>query len=229
ASKFAEALARAGATVISGGALGIDSAAHRGALAVGGRTAAVLAGGVDRVYPAVHAGLFMQIREHGCLVSQFALGSSPSGYRFLVRNRLIAGLCRAVVVVEAPERSGALSTAHAANDFGREVFVVPATIDKMGFRGSHALIRDGATLVDHPDQVLEAVGLPTSAALAAPERSPASSVGEAILAALTENPITTDRLAEQTGLGAAQLLAELTDLEMEGWVTKHPGGFAKRV
>jgi DNA processing protein len=159
AMKFAEAFARAGVTVVSGVALGIDAAAHRGTLAEGGKTIAVLAGGIEQVYPAVHSHLFRQIRESGCLVSQHAVGSRPNGYRFLMRNHLIAALSLGVVVVEAPERSGALATAHAANDQGKQVFVVPANIENANFKGSHALIRDGATLVDHPDQVLAALQL----------------------------------------------------------------------
>ncbi len=225
ATKFAEALARSGVTVVSGGALGIDTAAHRGALQVGGQTVAVLAGGVDKVYPAINRGLFDQIRSSGCLVSQFAVGAKPNSYKFLARNGLIAALSQAVIVIEAPARSGSLRTAHAANDLGRQVFVVPATIDMLSFAGSHALIRDGATLVDHPDQVLEAIGL--EAAPPQAKRAPASSKGARILDILGMAPLSPEKIAERTGLDAAEVLAELTMLELEGAATRSPGGFVK--
>lgn len=224
AAKFAEAFARAGVTVVSGGALGIDAAAHQGALQAGGKTIAVLAGGVDKVYPAIHRPLFARIRENGCLVSPFAIGFRPTPYRFLARNHVIAGLSRAVLVVEVPTRSGALRTAHASCEMGREVFVVPANIDNLNFQGSHALIRDGATLVDHPDQVLQALGLGNAPAAPKPQ---ASSIGEKILTALETEPITLDKLAERCDLPSATLMAELTLLELEGMVCRHPGGFSK--
>lgn len=147
AQKFAEGLVQAGVTVVSGGALGIDAAAHTGALAAAGRTVAVLAGGVDNVYPSVHAGLFTRIRESGCLVSQFACGAKPGEHKFLLRNDLIAALCTAVLVIEAPPRSGALRTAATAADLGREVFVVPATIDNRAYWGSFNLLRDRKSVV----------------------------------------------------------------------------------
>jgi|GEM_PF-677031 len=147
AMKFSEALARSGIVVVSGGAHGVDAAAHKGCLAEGGSTVAVLAHGVDQAYPAMHRSLFERIRESGCLLSPFAIGIKPSRYRFLVRNHVIAALSAGVLVVEAPEQSGALSTAHAAAEMGRQVWVVPANIDQPGFKGSHALIRDGASLV----------------------------------------------------------------------------------
>lgn len=223
ARKFAEAFARSGVTVVSGGALGIDAAAHKGALEGGGQTIAVLGGGVDNVYPAVHGGLFRTMRESGCIVSQFALGSKPTPYRFLVRNQLIAALSWATVVIEAPMRSGALRTAHAANDLGRQVFVVPANIDNLNFAGSHALIRDGASLVDHPDQVLEALDLK-----AAPQPvlfTPESEEARQVLSVLTTDPLTPEKIAELTGLSAAAVLSELTILEVEGAALRDSRGF----
>jgi DNA processing protein len=226
AMKFAEAFARAGVTVVSGGALGIDAAAHRGTLGEGGKTIAVLAGGVEQVYPAVHNHLFGQIRGNGCLVSQHAIGSRPNGYRFLMRNHLIAALSLAVVVIEAPERSGALATAHAANDQGKQVFVVPANIDNGNFKGSHALIRDGATLVDHPDQVLDGLGLTASPKqLVLPELS---DVGAKIMAAIAGSPLATEFIVEQTGLDTAEVMAELTMLEIDGRVIRDGAKFAVR-
>lgn len=225
AQKFAEGLARAGVTVVSGGALGIDAAAHTGALAVGGRTAAVLAGGVDYVYPSVHAGLFSRIRASGCLVSQFACGARPGEHKFLLRNDLIAALCTAVLVVEAPNKSGALRTAAAAADLGREVFVVPARIDDRSYWGSFNLLRDGATLAYHPDQILLSLGIePVSATPVAPPQGDA----ERILAALTVDPSDPERIVERTGLDASTVLSELTMLEIDGRVLRHAGGYALR-
>lgn len=226
AHKFAEALARAGVTIVSGGALGIDAAAHRGALEAGGQTAAVLAGGVDHVYPAVHSGLFTQIREKGCLVSQFAAGTRPSEYRFLVRNVLIAALSSALIVIEAPLRSGAMRTAQAAADLGREVFVVPANIDALSFQGSFALIRDGATLVSHPHEVLEALGVaPVEAAPITPQ---AGSIGDRILSVLTVQPLAAELIVERTGLETSDVLSELTMLELDGRILRDAGGYAIR-
>lgn len=224
--KFAEAFARSGVTVVSGGALGIDAAAHKGALAEGGKTIAVVAGGIEQVYPAVHGGLFRQIRASGCIVSQHAIGSRPNGYRFLSRNHLIAGLSTAVVVIEAPERSGALATAHAACNQGKQVFVVPANIDNANYRGSHALIRDGATLVDHPDQVLMGLGL--SAVSAQPVLPDLSDVGSKIMAALATGPLGVEFIVDASGLDTSEVMAELTMLEIDGRVMRDGSKFAVR-
>jgi DNA processing protein len=222
--KFAEAFARAGITVVSGGAIGIDGAAHKGALAAGGKTIAVLAGGVDRWYPAIHRGLFQQIRESGCLVSQFACGAKPNAYRFLQRNCLIAGLSRATVVIEAPERSGAIHTANRANEMGRHVFVVPANIENINFRGSHALIRDGAILVDHPDLVMDALGvLPSETTEAA---SPISEIASKILSNLSTTPLAVEFILDRTGLPMSDVIGELTLLELEGRIIHDAGGYA---
>lgn len=223
AQKFAEAFARAGVTVVSGGALGIDAAAHTGALDAGGKTAAVLAAGVDHVYPAVHAGLFARIRQQGCLVSQFAVGTKPNEYKFLIRNALVAALSQAVLVIEAPLKSGAMRTAHVAAEYGRDVFVVPANIDAWTFAGSFSLIRDGASLVTHPDEVLEAMGV---APVGAEPVAPASSLGEQILAVLTVQPLATELIVERTGLPTVDVLSELTMLELEGRVIRDAGGYA---
>lgn len=226
AQKFAEAFVMAGVTVVSGGALGIDAAAHRGAMVGGGSTVAVLLTGVERVYPSVHAGLFSEIRQQGCLVSQFAIGTSGArDFRPLMRNRTIALLSEAVLVVEAPARSGSLSTAAAAAELGRPVFVVPAGIDMESFRGSHALIREGATLVDHPDQVLSYWGLSIERA-----HQPASVGGiqKTILDALTVHPLACEFIVERTGLDAATVMSELTILEVEGLVLREAGGYAIR-
>lgn len=224
AQKFAEAFARAGVTVVSGGAFGIDAAAHKGALAAGGHTAAVLLTGIERTYPLEHRGLFQQIRGSGCLVSQFAVGVGQGKYHPIVRNHTIAALCLGVVLVEVPARSGAITTAHAANDLGRQVFVVPANIDNESFRGSHAMIRDGATLVDHPDQVLDALGI-IRLTSETPEVN-LSDLARTILSVLSVNPTPTDIIIEQTGLSSSDILAELTMMELEGHVIRDRTGYA---
>ncbi len=226
ATKFAEALARAGVTIVSGGAVGIDEAAHRGALNVGGKTIAVLAAGIEVNYPVVHASLFRSIRGQGCLVSQYAIGTKPNSYRFLARNGLIAALSQVTILVEAPMKSGALRTAHSANEFGRQVFVVPSNIDNLNFAGSHALIRDGATLVDHPDQVLEAMDLAGAPAQALP--SYLSDTAKMIHNVLSMQPTTVEKIVELTGLDPSAVLSDLTMLEIEGAVTREPQGFVTR-
>ena len=223
AFKFAQAFASAGVTVVSGGALGIDAAAHKGALEAGGKTAAVLATGVEAVYPAVHHGLFARIAQSGCLLSQFAVGSRAADYKFLIRNILVASLSQAVLVIEAPAKSGALSTATAANDLGREVFVLPANIDHFGFQGSFALLRDGATLVTHPDQILESLHIEPPRTQ---EEVEISLLGKKIIAVMTSDPISTERIVEQTGLETSDVLSELTMLELDGQVIRGPNGYA---
>ena len=223
AFKFASALAKAGVTVISGGALGIDAAAHKGALDAGGKTVAVLATGVEAVYPAVHHNLFQQIAASGCLVSQFALGSRLADYKFLIRNILVASLSQAVLVIEAPARSGAISTATAANELGREVFVLPANIDHFGFQGSFSLLRDGATIVTHPDQILESLQIEP---LPEEQAVEASAIGNRILATLTSNPLSTELIVERSGLETSEVLSELTMLELDGRVIRGPNGYA---
>lgn len=223
ARKFAEAFARSGLTVISGGAQGIDAAAHEGAMEAGGKTGCVLACGIDRVYPAAHRGLFDRIREQGCLVSQFPAAWSPRHDSFVQRNATVAGLSDAILVVEAPERSGALITANRANEYGRPVFVVPGNISTLTFRGSHALIREGATLVDHPDQVMEEMGLRPALTLQSEENL--TDDQRAILRSLGAEPILADKIAEVCGLDSSAVLSELTMLELDGRILRGPGGY----
>jgi len=229
AIKFAESFAKAGVTVVSGGALGIDAAAHEGALDAGGATVAVLGTGVDVAYPAAHRGLFDRIRRSGLLVSQFAVGTKALAYRFPIRNHLIAALSSAVVVIEAPGGSGAILTANAAAELGRDVFVVPGPITQPSFRGSHALIRDGAGLTDHPDQVLEAIGASPPLDLQPSDGSDFSETQRRILEALREKPLPAELIAERTGLATADLLAELTELELAGAVRREAGLFASKL
>ncbi|MEQ1935847.1 MAG: DNA-processing protein DprA, partial [Fimbriimonadaceae bacterium] len=224
--KFASALASAGVTIVSGGALGVDAAAHRGALEAGGKTVAVMITGIEAAYPREHEALFRQIKKEGCLVSQFAVGAKKLQWdtRPLARNQTIAALSQAVLVIEAPYRSGALSTAHAANDLGRQIFVVPANIDNLNYKGSHSLIRDGATLVDHPDQLLEALNIrPHVRQVIAVEVSDSQKL---VLSVLSTTPIPSEFIVERTGLDTAQVMSELTLLELEGLVIRDAGGYA---
>lgn len=223
AHKFAEALAQEGVCIVSGGALGIDAAAHHAALDLPGGTLAVLASGLDVAYPAVHRSLFKNIRERGLLLSAFGFGMMPRKGSFLERNAIVAALADAVLVIEAPESSGSISTARAATDFGRQVFVLPANITMESFRGSHDLIRHGATLVDHPNQILEDIGLPTTVPLSSRPVSDSK-----VLSALTVEPLSTERIAAATGMDTALVLSELTMLELDGKVVRVASGYALR-
>ncbi len=162
--------------------------------------------------------------ENGALVSQFAVGTKPADYKFILRNHLIAALSLAVVVIEAPTKSGAIRTAGFAGEMGREVFVVPGPIDQFGFAGSHALIRDGATLVDHPLQVIESLGIEAQPMV---PRAEVEGTSAEILKVLTANSIPTEKIVELTGLEMSEVLAELTILELEGHVIREHGGFSK--
>lgn len=227
AQKFAEALAESGVCIASGGALGIDASAHEAVLKQGGKTLAVLPCGLDVAYPAVHRPLYKRIRESGLLLTQFAFGVMPRKVSFLERNRLIAALADGVLIVEAPEHSGSLTVAHEAVELGKQVFVVPANISMQGFRGSHALIRSGATLVDHPDHILEDLGIdkrPVRRA-AKPE---AKGLAQQILKTLTVEPQSAEKIAAACHVEAGAILAELTMLELDGTIIRAPGGYALR-
>ena len=226
ARKLAQEFARSGVTVVSGGAFGIDAQAHAGALDECGRTIAVLGSGVDRVYPAANRGLFERIQESGALVSQFAMGAKPDWWRFPSRNVVISGLVRAVIVVEAPEKSGSLITASVAAEEGRHVFVTPANVDALSYRGSFKLINDGATLLYTPDQVFDVLGVKREKS-----KQPnvqLSSGQKALLDKLSSTPQLVDSLADSLGWQAGLLLAELTHLELSGLILKTPGGYVKR-
>lgn len=225
ARKLAMEIARAGITVVSGAAHGIDAEAHKGALLAGGRTIAVLGSGLDRPYPASHRSLLDDVARSGAVISQFPLGTSPDRWNFPLRNYTIAGLAKAVIVVEAPENSGSLLTATIAVDEGRHVFVTPGTIDSVEYRGSFKLINDGATLLYSPDQVFEALGVEKRAA---PGPMPKlSSIQADILGKLSFNPELADNLSESLGKPAGLVLSELTKLELEGLVAKAAGGYVK--
>jgi DNA processing protein len=212
-------LAAAGLVVVSGLARGIDGEAHRGALESGGQTVAVLGCGVDRDYPAAHAQLATRISEHGLVVSEYAPGVEPAPWRFPARNRIIAGLAAATVVVEARERSGALITADFALEAGREVFAVPGEITSALSAGTSALLRLGATPLTCSADVLEALGI-DPAATTSPEldETPAR-----VLEALTREPSGVDGLIRETGLDAAAVATALAELELLGAVAEADG------
>ena len=220
ARALARELAAAGLIIVSGMARGIDGEAHRGALESGGVTVAVLGCGVDRDYPATHAPLAKQIAGRGLIVSEYAPGVEPAPWRFPARNRIIAGLVRAVVVVEARERSGALITADLALEEGREVFAVPGEITSSLSAGTNGLLRLGAHLVTAAGDVLEALGMEVGTAFSAPALNPDAQL---VYDALRDAPATADELVGATGLPAADLAPALTHLELAGLVAEGEG------
>ena len=223
-------LASRGVTVVSGLARGVDSAAHRGVLAAGGRTIAVLGSGVDVVYPPEHAGLAGEIARRGLLVSELPPGTTPRPVYFPLRNRLISGLSRAVVVVEASERSGSLITARLALEQGRDVMAVPGNVLSGRNRGAHALLKDGARIVETADDVVEELGLGAAAArgetgAASPGGGRSRETPDSILRHMDAGEVYgIDDLAARSGLDSAVLLARLTDLELQGRVARAGAG-----
>lgn len=228
AERLSHDLAQAGLTIISGGAAGIDTIAHQATLAAGGRTIAVLGSGLDVPYPPSNHALFERIASQGVLVSEFPPGSPPDSWRFPVRNRLIAALALAVVVVEAPEESGALITARIAAEIGREVFVVPGNVDNPNMVGSHRLIKDGATLIESAQDVLEALGV-QSAPKPSRELPLLSATQEKLLNILSLQPKHLDMLAREAQLPIHQVQIEVTTLELLGLARRMPGGAFVRV
>jgi DNA processing protein len=212
-------LAAAGLVVVSGLARGVDGEAHRGAIEAGGRTVAVLGCGVDRVYPVAHAELARRVMERGLIVSEYAPGVEPAPWRFPARNRVIAGLAAAAVVVEARERSGALITADLALEEGREVFAVPGEITSALSAGTNALLRIGATALTSAADVLEAYGL--VAAEGEPvELSPSA---ERVLAELRDRPAAADELARALEQPAAEVATALAELDLAGLTDEQAG------
>jgi DNA processing protein len=235
AERLASGLARAGYTIVSGLARGIDAAAHRGALAAGGRTVGVLGSGVLNIYPPEHQKLAAAVIENGALVSESAPHSAPFSGAFPQRNRIISGLSLGVIVVEAPPSSGALSTAKHAREQGREVFAVPGRVDSRVSRGCHGLIRDGAKLVESIDDVLEELGPlveATPTATGQPIRHPAelnlNEIEQQVLAGISAEPATIDQVIATSRLPPPQVLATLSVLEMRRLVRRLSGGMVAR-
>ena len=235
AEAFATALAAAGLTIVSGMALGIDTAAHRGALAAGARAAstiAVIGTGADRIYPARNRELARQIADQGTIVSEFPLETPALAGNFPRRNRIIAGLAQGCLVVEAAARSGSLITARLAAEAGREVFAIPGSIHSPLAKGCHQLIKQGAKLVESAQDVLEQLNWQAVAAPAArPVAEGAAAVPEVdrVLAALGFDPCSIDSLVERSGLTADALLAMLLQLELDGQVASLPGSRYQRL
>ena len=231
---LAARLAANGFAITSGLATGIDAAAHRGALAAGGVTVAVCGTGLDRVYPPGHERLAAEIAASGALVSEFPCGTPPVPHNFPRRNRLMSGLARGVLVVEAAARSGSLITARLAGEQGREVMAVPGSIHNPLARGCHRLIKDGAALVESVDDVLAALGasrLESAGEIASGARGCAESVqgaldsdAEMLLNALGFEPTDLDRLVARTGMPTRSVLSKLQLLELEGRVETLAGG-----
>ena len=238
ARTMAAELAAAGLVVVSGLARGIDTAVHEGALAASGLTTAVIACGVDLAYPPDNAGLQERIAGQGCVVSERPLGAEARARDFPRRNRIIAGLCQGVVVIEAAPQSGSLITARLAAEQGREVMAVPGSPMDPRHRGTNQLLREGATLVENAADVLEAlrplVGKPrprrqtasTGPTLPAPNADAAAAPTpglEPILDRLGPEPIEIDELIRQTGLAPAEVQSALLDLELDGRLQRHAG------
>jgi DNA processing protein len=231
ARAFAKALSQQGLVIVSGLALGIDAAAHEGALeakALGGAgTVAVVGTGLDRVFPARHRELAHRISHQGALVSEYAPGMPPLREHFPERNRLIAGLSQGTLVVEAALASGSLITARQASEAGREVFAIPGSIHSPQARGCHALIRQGAKLVETAEDIVEELRGQRPLPLAAgPVDDPPE---DPLLAALGHDPVTLDALLARTGESAARLSARLMELELDGQVARLPGGLFQRL
>jgi DNA processing protein len=237
ARHLAGGLARAGVVVVSGFARGVDAAAHRAALEEGGTTVAVFGCGLDVCYPPEHEPLLAEIVAAGTAMSEFDPGERPLPYYFPIRNRIIAGLSRLVLVVEAAEKSGSLITARYAADFGRDVAAVPGPILTEGCAGSNALLKDGAILVRDVEDVLQELAEPslvrpaTRTGLRAPVPPPdLDPDAGAVLAALDASEARdADALVRATGLAAARLSSALVRLELEGLATALPGGLFVRL
>jgi DNA processing protein len=239
ARSFARALGEVGLPVVSGLALGVDGAAHQGALDAAGdtprlATVAVVGTGLDRVYPARHRDLAHRITLQGLIVSELPLGTPPLTQNFPKRNRLIAGLARGTLVVEAALQSGSLITARLTSEQGKEVFAIPGSIHSPQSRGCHALIRQGAKLVESVSDILEE--LPPLQAKASPGAAAADDgVGDAddtpddpLLDALGFDPVSLDALSARTGWSAAALQSKMLELELDGHIARLPGGLFQR-
>jgi DNA processing protein len=241
--RISRELAMRGITIVSGMARGIDSCAHRGALAAQGRTIAVLGSGLDVIYPPENNKLFNDIAQNGAVVSEFPLGTQPLPYHFPARNRIISGLSYGVVVVEAGEKSGSLITARLAMEQGREVFAIPGTIDSSSSRGTNSLIKQGAKLIENIEDILEDILpqlersssppthrkydiiIPTTASETKTERNAESlrPVDQKILSALSGRKMHVDDIISDTGLSPADVLSALITLELKGIVLQLTG------
>ncbi|MDO9483223.1 MAG: DNA-processing protein DprA [Hydrogenophaga sp.] len=235
ARQFACALGEAGVCVVSGLALGVDGAAHEGALDADAPTIAVVGTGLDRVYPKRHLSLAHRIVARGALVSEYALGTPPLPANFPQRNRIIAGLSQGTLVVEAAVQSGSLITARLAAEQGREVFAIPGSIHAPQARGCHALIRQGAKLVESAQDILEDLRLTEAPAhtgtadVFTDNGTNPPTAPDPLLSAMGFDPVSLDALQARTGLSTAHLQARLLELELQGDVGRLPGGLLQRI
>ena len=227
AKAFASALGQAGFTVVSGMALGVDAAAHIGAISTPASTIAVLGTGVDCCYPRTNTALYQQIGVEGLLLSEFPLGSPPLRHQFPRRNRIISGMSLGVLVVEAAIHSGSLITAKQALEQNREVFAIPGSIHNPASRGCNALIKQGAKLVETLADIVEEFSGWTSSELPSAPTDTESSVVSKVYDALGYEPQSLDELVQYCGLGVTATLAELSELEVEGWVEQQRGGWQR--
>ena len=228
ARAFSQHLSDAGLSVVSGLALGIDAAAHTGGLEGAASSIAVVGTGLDRVYPRRNLRLAHRIADRGLIISEYAPGTPALPPHFPMRNRIIAGLARGTLVVEAALKSGSLITARLANEAGREVFAIPGSIHSPQSRGCHALIKQGAKLVETAQDILEELRLP-SAAGALPADATTAPADDPLLTALGFDPVTLDALAARTGRSAAELSVCLLGLELDGHVARLPGQLFQRI
>lgn len=224
AEAFAQSISEAGLCVTSGMAHGIDAAAHRGGLCGRGGSIAVVGTGLDKVYPAANRDLAHQLAQHGAIVSEFPLGTPPLAPNFPRRNRIISGMSLGCLVVEASLQSGSLITARLALEQGREVFAIPGSIHSPQSKGCHALIKQGAKLVERAQDILEELGLAAQAGA-----SGAGAVAHPLLAHLGFDPVDADTLAQRSGLTVAELSAILLQLELDGAIATLPGGLYQRI
>jgi DNA processing protein len=228
ARQFAQSFGEAGLCVVSGLALGIDSAAHEGALDGGGETIAVVGTGLDRVYPKRNLALARRIVQRGALVSEYPLGTPPLPQNFPRRNRIIAGLAQGTLVVEAALKSGSLITARMAAEQGTDVFAIPGSIHSPQSRGCHSLIKQGAKLVECAQDVLEELRIPLPPGMVATAAAAEEAEGP-LLEHMGYEAVSLDALSARTGIGAAGLQAGLLELELEGRVRRLPGGLFQRI
>lgn len=236
ARAFSKALADAGFSIVSGLALGIDAAAHEGALRADTRsgTIAVIGTGIDRVYPASNKKLAHLITGNGCIVSEFPLGTVAAASNFPRRNRLIAALGQACLVVEAAPASGSLITARLAGELGRDIFAIPGSIHAPQYKGCHALIKQGAKLVECAQDILDELPplqhtIPAVSAIPTANDPPIRPEHDLLLGAMGHEACTLDQLIDRSGLTAGVVLAMLTELSLDGIVTNLPGGRYQRL
>lgn len=231
AEAFAAALSAAGIPVVSGLALGVDAAAHRGGLTGPGKTIAIVGTGADRIYPARNVELAREIAAEGLILSEFPLGTPPAAHNFPRRNRIISGLSRGVLVIEAAVDSGSLITARLAAEQGREVFAVPGSIHSPLAKGCHQLIKQGAKLVESASDILEELRWPpvSPAPVAQAGAEAGSHDDNPLLAAMGFDPVDVDCLALRSRLTPEELFAMLTLLELDGRIARLPGGLFQRI